>query len=173
MSKLRLTCYASIARSSDSVVPNLLPLRNRGEARFRCSKHDILEGANPVEKSVRYLANGAEAWIEFLGPGQKPVLPSVAQKRAEVCFKCPLNRPAKGWIDTISSAAAKATKAYFHIKDALELKVDGEERLGICNACWCPLKLKVHMPIEHIEEFTEDEVLADLHKDCWILKELV
>ena len=68
--------------------------------------------------------------------------------------------------------AAKATKAYFRIKDKLNLRVEGEEKLGICDACWCPLKLKVHMPINHIVDNTEDEVFIDLHKDCWILKEM-
>lgn len=125
------------------------------------------------KRSARYLANGAQAWIEFLGPEQKPVAIEIATRRAAICANCPLNRPAKGWIDTISKVAAKATKAYFRIKDDLKLRVDGEEKLGICDACWCPLKLKIHMPINHIVEHTEDEVMADLHKDCWILREMV
>lgn len=124
------------------------------------------------KKSARYLANGAEAWIEFLGPEQEPVALEIATRRASVCAKCPLNRPAKGWIDTISTAAAKATKEYFHIRDALELRVEGEEKLGICDACWCPLKLKIWMPIKHIIDHTPEEVLADLHKDCWIRSEM-
>lgn len=126
-----------------------------------------------MERSARYLANGARAWLEFLGPEQKPVEAELSQKRASICYKCPLNRPAKGWIETITTEAAKATKTYFRIKDKLNLRVDGEERLGICNACWCPLKLKIHMPIDHITDNTEDEVMAEFHKDCWVLKEIV
>lgn len=130
------------------------------------------------KKSARYLANGAQALIEFLGPEQEPVALEIATRRAAICLgseerkPCPLNLPAKGWKKTISKLALKATRAYFHIKDALELRVEGEEKLGICDACWCPLKLKIWMPIKHIIDHTPEEVLADLHKDCWIRSEM-
>lgn len=138
------------------------------------------DGMNPndpvdaphVERSAAYLAHGALALVEFLGPNQQPVDRFLAQQRADICFKCPKNKSAKGWVETISKAAAKATKSYFKLARKMNLTVDGEERLGICQGCSCPLKLKVHIPIQHIADFTYDEVLADLDRDCWIPDEM-
>lgn len=124
-----------------------------------------------VEKSVRYITEGALAWAEFFGPEGKPVSQELANQRALVCASCPLNRTAHGWIDTITKAAAKATKAYFLIRSALKLSTPNDRHLGVCDACWCPIKLKIHMPHQYIMEHTREEVLAELHKDCWITKE--
>jgi len=66
-----------------------------------------------VDKSVRYIAEGALTWAEFFGPEGKPVSPELANQRALVCASCPLNRTAHGWIDTITKAAAKATPSTF------------------------------------------------------------
>lgn len=128
---------------------------------------------NSRRYKVSHVSNGAIAIAEFLGPRGEPVDHDTAQRRADVCMRCSLNKSAAGWDGTITEIAAKATKAYFRIKSEKKLEVDGEDRLGICQACWCPLKLKVHMPIDHITEYTEDEVLADLDMHCWILKEMV
>lgn len=123
-------------------------------------------------KGLKYAFRGAEAIFEFLGPDASPVEQSVAEARADLCLSCPLNGPAKGWIQTVAKGVAVATKEYFRIKDNLKLETSLDRNLGICKACWCPIKLKVWMPIGHIIDNTAEEMLEDFHEDCWILKEM-
>lgn len=116
--------------------------------------------------------NGAEAIIEFLGPTKTPVPSHKAKARASVCRDCPKNRTAAGWLDKVSNSIASAARAYFRIKKDLNLKVPGESYLGLCSACDCPLRLKIHMPIGHIVEYTGERTMARLDSRCWILKEM-
>lgn len=122
---------------------------------------------------TKQILDGAVAIAELWGPNAKPVAREIAQKRADICARCPLNRPAKGWLDTISKAAAKATRTYFRIKDEAHVSVDGEEKLGICDACNCCLKLKVHVDINHIMDTASDEMMAKFHDKCWITHEVL
>jgi len=53
----------------------------------------------------------------------------------------------------------------------MRLEVPVRIRLGVCAACWCPLRLKVHIPLKHIMDYTDEETLDNLHPECWMLKE--
>jgi len=41
----------------------------------------------------------------------------------------------------------------------------------VCEACLCPMKAKVHVPIHHIKKHMKPEVQAKLDLRCWITKE--
>lgn len=116
--------------------------------------------------------HGSKALLEFLGPQGKPVELVVAERRAERCRTCQLNGPSAGWVERVAKSIAKATAAYFRIKDGLNLHVANEKALGICAACHCPIKLKIWMPIDYIESHTTDEVMVDFVETCWIPEEL-
>jgi hypothetical protein len=117
------------------------------------------------------MVNGAVALVEWVGSDKHPVSLGLAEQRAVRCVACRLNRPAKGWADTVAAATARSVKAAFKIKSQLELETSRDRDLGVCSACDCPLKLKVWAPLSHILEYTSEDVLANLDSNCWILRE--
>lgn len=105
----------------------------------------------------------------WLGEGGIPVAPDHAQRRANVCLKCPMNSGDKPFYEHLAANIAGMVRNQIEYKNQLKLRVDGEKSLHVCLACLCVLKLKVHVPLAHIRETTP---LDDLHPDCWILTEL-
>jgi hypothetical protein len=47
-----------------------------------------------------------------------------------------------------------------------------DAQLNVCVACLCPLKLKVHAPLEFIARHMDPETRAALDPQCWMLAEL-
>lgn len=114
--------------------------------------------------------HGVEAILE--GFGRCPPPQEVAQARANVCMECPANF--KGaW--SISTAIASVIHAQRQKKLEMKLRVDGEDKLGTCTVCRCPLFLKVWYDFATIYGHTTDQMFDDLRKanrNCWQVKEL-
>jgi hypothetical protein len=49
------------------------------------------------------------------------------------------------------------------------LKTDLDHALNICQACLCPLKLKVHVPLDLIRKHLSPQAKSALDTHCWIL----
>lgn len=120
--------------------------------------------------TIKEMTRGASVLADWVGNGQ-PVYPTKAIDRAKVCEVCQLNRSAKGWKDTVTAEAAKLVRAIFKLKENAVLRVPNEEKLGVCAACNCPLKLKVWVPLDFIWDNTPESDLAKFDSKCWILKE--
>jgi hypothetical protein len=104
----------------------------------------------------------------WLGAGGQPVADDLAQHRADVCIKCPMNQ----WTllgTVLNRPVATLVKQQIALKHAQKLKVENQDKLYACQACQCVLDLKVWVPIEFIKETTPT---TELHPDCWILDEL-
>ena len=121
--------------------------------------------------NLKEMAHGASVLALWVGSGNQPVPAWKAINRATVCETCPLNRSAKGWKDTVTAEAAKVVRSIFKLKDNAVMRVPNEDKLGVCSACNCPLKLKVWAPKDFIWQNTVESELAKLDKACWILKE--
>ena len=105
----------------------------------------------------------------WFGAGGEPVSPELAQARANVCLKCPMNY--KGdWLWNM--ATQMAINAQSQLRSIMKLKVEGEEDLKTCEACGCVTRLKVFVPITHIYRHTSTEQLTKYAADCWIRKEI-
>lgn len=116
------------------------------------------------------LAGGAQAIVEWLGAGGAPVSSELAAGRAKVCVKCPLNQQGdlsnffeRATSELIRRQIASARSESFTTPD--------DNKLGVCSACYCPLRLKVHFPIHHIRKNLTLESTAALDANCWITKE--
>ncbi len=114
---------------------------------------------------------GAIAIAEFLGPSGQPVHRVQATCRARVCFACPLNLHLPLWRRMWFWLVAASAIRYLWVARSMRLEVPGQHKLGVCGACWCPLRLKVHVPLKHILDYTEEETLEELPQECWMLKE--
>lgn len=127
-------------------------------------------GLQSVAARSENIADGAAILLEWLGSGGQGVDGALATKRAENCALCPQN--GKGdWTTYFTAPAAAIIRRQLHQKDGLKLTTPLDDSLGVCKACSCPLKLKVHVPLAHITAHTRPEVLTRLDPRCWMLLE--
>lgn len=119
-------------------------------------------------KEIGKLNEGRKILQEWLGEGALPVSQDEAQKRADQCFNCPLNRVGL----TATSVAAEVVKRHVESKQSENLIVEGEEKLGVCTGCGCYLPLKVHVPKQYLTLNNETKTaIEQAVPDCWQLKE--
>lgn len=116
---------------------------------------------------------GAKAIVD--GFGKSPPPRELAQKRSDICTKgfeggkpCPYNYLG-AW--SITSRIAEMIHKQREIKLQLKLQVDGEEKLGVCEVCGCPMMLKVWYDAETIWNHTSDAAYSKYPSWCWLQKE--
>lgn len=113
---------------------------------------------------------GKDVLFDWEESGQPPVAPELSAKRAEVCVACPKNE--MGALDRFFTFAAETL-----IKSRLEkltqskMATPSDNQLGVCSACLCVNRLKVHAPIQFINEHTPPVIRAALDPSCWVLSE--
>lgn len=123
-----------------------------------------------VAGGVKSVAAGVGVLLDWLGSGAQPVASSVAELRASVCPDCPKNQPGD-ILAIFTQPVADKIRQQLAIRKNLNLTTTQDAKLHICGACHCPLQLKVHVPISHVEEHLDDGTRAKLDPRCWILKE--
>jgi hypothetical protein len=114
---------------------------------------------------AKQIKDGMSTLTAWLGSGAQTIPLLDAQKRANVCIRCPMNQlgsPATG-------AIADAIQKQVELKNKLELRVLGEKLLHHCTGCGCVLRLKIHIPITRLG-LTTDE-LTKYDDNCWMRKE--
>lgn len=119
---------------------------------------------------VKRIPNGISAISDWIGDGGIPVNQGEAQGRANICLRCPANKIQFGFIEAVAAAIKKTVK----IKAHLGLRTHGEKKLGTCEECLCPLKLKVWVPIEVVRRHMmegEEEKLFSRNAECWQVNE--
>jgi len=119
--------------------------------------------------SVKRVAAGVAVLVEWLGNGAKPVDHVLADKRASVCATCPKN-DGGDFTKYFTQPIADKIRTQLEIRGDLQLHTPHDEKLTICSACDCPLKLKVWVPLEHVLAHTSEETKTRLDTRCWILK---
>lgn len=122
-----------------------------------------------VAGAVKRVNAGAALLLEWEKSGHPPVVNSVAQERAEICSACPAN--GKGDLTRFfTNPASELIRAQLSRLHGLNLETSLDDKLGVCEVCLCPLKLKVHAPKHLILEHIPDDVKSQLPSHCWILK---
>jgi hypothetical protein len=109
--------------------------------------------------------------ISWLADGTPPVEPELAQQRGVVCSTCPLNVTENWWERISKQPVAAVIKKWLEVKDQMKIGVPIESEVGICRACGCCLKLKLHEPIKYIIAHTDREVMQKYVSDCWVRTE--
>jgi hypothetical protein len=138
------------------------------------SPHPSWSGA----AAVRQVGAGAAVLRDWLGEGAVPVPGEQASGRAAVCAQCPMNSKNNGraqapWLNRFTQAASEYLRAQLALRQDLNLTTPSDEQIdGVCEACLCPLRLKVHVPMEHIKKHLSAEVKTKLAPGCWILTEI-
>lgn len=122
--------------------------------------------------AAKALSAGAKTILDFEESGDSPVANELATQRAEVCATCPKNETGD-LTRFFTIPAATRIKAQLERAHAMKLTTALDDKLNICGACLCPLKLKVHFPLSFIVKHMSNEVRAQLDLRCWILGEEV
>lgn len=139
--------------------------RNRPPVTSRQQAQQSSPGSNLAQ-----LAAGKDAVIDWLKSGAEAVPQEQANKRAEVCSKCPLNGTG-GWERWFTDPVSRAIRATLLKKDGMKLTTPYDGELGICEACSCPMPLKVWLPLNNFLPHMGEESKAALDKGCWIKSE--
>ena len=124
----------------------------------------------PQLSGLNKLAAGARVLVEWITSGAEAVPIERANLRAATCAICPLNGPGD-WTRYFTQPVSNAIAEQLKKRRNMNLSTPSDDKLGICTACLCPLKLKVHVPIDKILARLKPEVKADLDPACWILLE--
>lgn len=119
----------------------------------------------------RNVVAGAEAIVDWIASGAEAVGSDLAHQRAATCASCPLNERIHSWSDIFTHAVSAGIRSALNWRDQWNLKTPDDEKLGVCSACSCPLKLKIWMPLDRILSKIPPESKDALHPACWILSE--
>lgn len=117
--------------------------------------------------------SGVRTLSDWIDSGASPVAQEIAESRAAICAACPKNTSGD-FTSWFTAPAAGAIKRQVEKLQSQKLATANSDKLNICAVCLCPLKLKVHTPLEYIKPHIADGVLADLKSvdNCWIVAEL-
>lgn len=109
-------------------------------------------------------ADGIRILSDWLGDGAVAVDQPTAQKRADICLSCPLNKP--GF--RVTEAVAAAIKEQVEMKNKMAMHVDCEHELHTCRGCLCHLPLKIWLPKERLLKYATPEELGKYDPRCWV-----
>lgn len=124
----------------------------------------------PLVDLATRLAAGAGSIVNFLAEGEKPVTPHIAENRALICAVCPQNQQGD-FTRWFTQPASELIRRWISQREKMQLKTSVDGKLGVCEACSCPLKLKVHFPLHRILKDIPAESKSALDPKCWILSE--
>lgn len=120
--------------------------------------------------AVKKLAEGAALLLEWEQSGLPPEPKEVSEARALICSDCPKNDKGKSLSEFFTVPVSERMRKQFQKLHELNLTTTHDEKLNVCQACLCPLKLKVHTPMGLIQSRLKPEMRAELDPRCWILK---
>lgn len=125
----------------------------------------------------------ADAYTSLFKDG--PVERALAEDRAAICSQCPQNNTHASLASLFTSAAASAVTSLIGMVRDMNMNTSLDSSLGICDACLCPMKAKVHVRIGTLTGSMPNDVWPKLQREgdivenevrrhverCWILTE--
>lgn len=128
---------------------------------------------NAAVGAVKKIWAGVRTLNDWLDSGELPVAPAQSTARAAVCAVCPKN--VSGDFTTwFTRPASEAIRRQLEKAKDRQFKTDYDDKLNVCEVCYCPMKLKVHTPLSFINAHLSQPVLDELaaaNPNCWIVAE--
>lgn len=115
---------------------------------------------------------GAALIRDWLGDGGETIDTDQANARIAVCMNCPWHQPAKWWSIFFKNPVARAIKLTLEYKNRVNLRLEDEDKIGMCDLCKCCLRLKAWCPISRIRESMPVDVLNNAPSFCWMRQAL-
>lgn len=149
--------------------PGGLGLPKRSAAQQRSLAKELVAAA----AKVKQLAAGYVAIRQWKVSGDPAVPAAQSAARAAICAACPQNQ-AGDWTAWFTKPAADMIQRDLEKLQERQLSTPSDPALKFCQACSCPMRLKVHVPVEFIRPTVTPEIAFELKKgrDCWVLSEL-
>jgi len=113
------------------------------------------------------IGTGIATLANWLGEGGKPVDSATSTARARACLNCRYNKKIN-WKNLFKEGIADAVLAYERVRRGNNIGTKHDVALGECDRCGCMLRLKVHVPLDHITQQMGEEDWADLPAWCWV-----
>ncbi len=133
----------------------------------------LMRRAGAVVAGVRGIFHGAQNLLAWSDSG-KVVPKEVAEARALICVagapgekRCPMNGSGD-WKQAFTEPAADMIKNQLSAKASMKLATKYDQSLGVCEACSCPLPLKVWSPLEFALRKMSNETKDKLPEWCWM-----
>lgn len=150
-------------------LPGAISFFQRSRSNQRQSAEVAAAESNWTRKITR-IGTGVATLRDWLGSDGKPVSTELSEARASVCETCPQNT--KGdWLSLFTKPVSNIILAQIAERNRMKLATSKDAALGLCEACGCPLKLKVHVPLSFIKSHMQPTESSNLDPRCWILKE--
>lgn len=123
------------------------------------------------------LVAGGKTLVKWITSREDSVPSNLAEARARLCTNlngdgkpCPLNTNGD-WTAFFTVPVSNAIRAALEDRSRMNLSTPYDAQLGVCDGCSCPLKLKIHMPIDRILADMPPESFDSLVANCWIRSE--
>jgi hypothetical protein len=130
----------------------------------------LIQKLQNVAGAVRKLERGIQTLLEWETSGLPPVPEDVANWRASVCVQCPQN--GKGDLSRFFTVpASEQIRLHMQRLHKLDLKTFHDGKLGVCEMCLCPLKLKVWCGLDLILSHYKGNDIDEFPDNCWIKQE--
>lgn len=135
---------------------------------------------NPVVAVVgqlKQVSAGAAVLLDWERSGEPPVPPDLSAMRAFTCThggpeRRPCPRNSKGdWTRLFTVPVSQIIQRQMERAREVDLSTPNDAELGVCAACSCPLKLKVHAPLKFVLDHLTEESRALLTPYCWMKNE--
>ena len=105
--------------------------------------------------------------VEWLRKGADAVEPEIATKRAAICATC-INNGQGGLERYFTIAVSEAIRGELNRRNLMRLSTPYDDKLNVCEVCYCPLKLKVHLPLARVTNELAPDLKETLPPHCWI-----
>lgn len=131
----------------------------------------VVQSLKDAAARAKELVAGAKTLIEWIDSGEGAVQAVEAERRAAICATCPKNE-AGDFTTWFTIPAAELIKRQVQRAQERKLSTSQDEKLNLCTACHCPLKLKVHVPLDWIKKRLTAGQMERLKQapNCWIIK---
>lgn len=141
----------------------------KSQALLQSEKSAIAAAAGKAKK----IWAGLSTLTEWIDSGTPPVRRELAESRAAACAACPKNG-AGDFTSWFAKPASEAILKSMEKLKAMRLSTQNDQKINVCEVCLCPLKLKVHTPVEYIKGNMSKQVLEELKSvpGCWIPAEV-
>lgn len=124
------------------------------------------QGVAAAVAAAGKMADGVALLLDWL-PDGVAVQKSLSERRGGVCATCPQNSD-KAFGSWFTEPVSARLKKMVEARIDLDLTTPYDDKLGVCGVCLCPMKLKVHVPLDFILAHTKPATMAEFPEHCWI-----
>lgn len=119
---------------------------------------------------IARVIKGSKGPLGWIRSGRGAVPHDQAVSRAAICLTCPKNGsgPLTQWF---TEPASEFIKKEIESRGDFKLETQYDAALGVCEVCYCPLKTKVHEPLDIAIASLDQEQRKELPERCWIRHE--